>query len=88
VSRAAKSLQKLFRLPPPKDFAWEAFETVMTRAGFTGRCSGGSHYTFTHESGFCFGISKTHPSGVLKAYQVRDAKEALSRVGVNGESDG
>jgi hypothetical protein len=27
-------------------------------------------------------MSKTHPSGILKAYQVRDAKKALRHIGV------
>lgn len=87
MSKAAKSLLKLFRFPPPKAFTWEEFEAVMVREGFVGHCTGGSHYTFKHKSGFCFGISKTHPSGVLKVYQVKDAKDALRSVGVTGESD-
>ena len=37
---------------------------------------------FEHTSGFRFRMSKTHPSGILKAYQVRDAKKALKHIGV------
>ncbi len=37
---------------------------------------------FEHTSGFRFGMSKTHPSGILKDYQVRDAKKALKYIEV------
>ena len=37
---------------------------------------------FVHTSGFRFSMSKTHPSGILKAYQVHDAKKALRHIGV------
>jgi hypothetical protein len=42
-----------------------------------------------HTSGFRFFISKTHPSGILRPYQIRDAKEALQHVGEGliGEQD-
>lgn len=59
----------------------------MNANGFTGYCDGGSHYTFEHVTGYTFGMSKTHPSGVLKRYQVDAAKEALRNVGVSGEVD-
>lgn len=32
-------------------------------------------------SGFRFRISKTHPGGILKTYQIRDAKDAIRRIG-------
>lgn len=37
---------------------------------------------FEHTSGFRFSMSKTHPSGILKSYQVRDAKNVLKHIGV------
>jgi len=36
---------------------------------------------FEHTNGFRFSMSKTHPSGILKTYQVRDAKKALNNIG-------
>lgn len=81
MSKKQKLIGVLFRNPPPRDFRWDDLVTLMRQAGFSETCDGGSHYTFEHVGGFRFTMSKTHPDGVLKAYQVRDAKEALRRVG-------
>lgn len=61
--------------------------SVMRSVGFDEHCDGGSHYTFEHSSGFTFVASKTHPSGILKPYQIRVAKEALRTVGAIGEEE-
>jgi len=82
MSRKDKLLGRLTARPVPKDFSWDDFVTVMTQCGFVSRCGGGSHYTFEHTSEFRFSASKTHPSGILKAYQVKAAVEALKKVGV------
>lgn len=37
---------------------------------------------FEHTSGFRFRMSKTHPSGILKSYQIHDAKNALKYIEV------
>lgn len=81
VSKKDKLLNKLFAAPPPKGFAWDDLITVMTRAGFSNHCDGGSHYMFEHTDGFRLSMSKTHPSGILKSYQIKAAREALQRVG-------
>jgi len=86
MSKKDKRLKRLFGIPPPKDFSWDELITVMNAAGFDEYCDGGSHYTFEHATGFTFGISKTHPSGILKRYQIDDAKEALQAVGILGDS--
>jgi hypothetical protein len=84
VSKREKLRLKLFRTPAPKDFTWEELISLMSQFDFKAHApAGGSHYTFEHKSGFCFGVSKTHPSGVLKSYQVKEAKEALARVGAD-----
>ena len=60
----------------------------MNSLGFKATCTGGSHYTFEYTSGFKFGASKTHPNGLLKKYQFRDAIAAIKAVGEwddNGE---
>jgi hypothetical protein len=54
----------------------------MRQAAFTAHCDGGSHYIFEHPGGFRFSMSRTHPSGILKRYQVEDAKAALEAVGI------
>jgi len=82
MSKKQKLLEKLCAIPEPKDFPWENLVTLMRQNGFTESCEGGSHYTFEHISGLRLSISKTHPSGVLKRYQVRDVKDTLRAVGV------
>jgi predicted RNA binding protein YcfA (HicA-like mRNA interferase family) len=80
VSKKDKLLSKLYATPPPKGFSWEELVTVMTHAGFSYECTGGSHYIFEHTmSGHRVSMSKTHPSGILKPYQVKAAKEAIER---------
>lgn len=86
MSKKNKLLEKLQAIPAPKDFSWDDLVTVMTRAKFVNRCNGGSHYIFEHESGFRFSMSKTHPGGILKSYQIKAAIEALKQIGaMDGE---
>lgn len=87
MSKKEKQRIKLFATPPPKDITWEELLTVMRGAGFKESCNGGSHYTFEHINGYRLQMSKTHPSGILKPYQVKAAKEALITNGFKiGES--
>ena len=79
MSRREKLLAKL--RASPANFRWSELETLMSQHDFTASCTGGSHYVFEHKSGFTFSASKTHPSGILKHYQVKEALEALARVG-------
>lgn len=85
MSRQQKRIAKLCAIPIPKDFTWDDLVSVMRSVGFKEYCDGGSHYTFEHLGGFVFGASKTHPSGILKPYQIKAAKEALRTVGAIGE---
>lgn len=80
MSQRQKLLQRLANRP--RDFEWNELITLMQQHGFAPTCSGGSHYMFEHACGFSFGMSRTHPSGLLKPYQVKAALEALERVGV------
>lgn len=82
MSRKEKQVRKLFAIPPPKGFTWDELLTVMRGAGFVESCNGGSHYTFEHTNGYRISMSKTHPDGILKLYQVKAAKEALNTVGI------
>jgi len=81
MSQKEKRLLRLLKDPPVKDFTWEELISVMRAAGFRESCSGGSHYDFEHTSGFSFHASKTHPSGLLKVYQIKEARAALKQVG-------
>ncbi|MGR0480468.1 MAG: type II toxin-antitoxin system HicA family toxin [Candidatus Electronema sp. V4] len=82
MAKKEKLKAKLCATPSPKDFPWQDLVTLMESFGFKHTCSGGSHYMFEHESGYRFSMSKTHPSGILKVYQIRDAKKALKHIGV------
>lgn len=80
MSKKEKRLVRLFGVPPPTDFTWSELLSVMDAANFTNHCDGGSHYIFEHVDGYRFSISKTHPSGILLRYQIKDVKEALQSV--------
>ena len=80
MSKKDKLLTKLFAKPSPKDFSWSEIITLTGHFGFKNTCKGGSHYTFEHQSGFRFSMSKTHPGGILKSYQVCAAKEAINYI--------
>lgn len=80
MSKREKLRDRLFADPAPKDFEWDKLVTLMDQHDFKATCTGGSHYTFQHVSGYTFTMSKSHPSGVLKAYQVKAAREALATV--------
>jgi len=82
MSKKEKLLAKLCAIPSPRDFPWHDLITLMGNYGFKSTCKSGSHYIFEHTSGFRFSMSKTHPSGILKAYQVNDVKKALKHIGV------
>ena len=85
MSKKDKLVSKLCAIPPPKDFTWQEMLTLMTNFGFKDTCKGGSHFMFEHTNGFRFSMSKTHPGGILKTYQIRDAKDALKHIGVLNE---
>lgn len=80
MSQKDKLIARLKKSPAPKDFTWDDLITIMRRAGFIESCKGGSHYMFEHTLGHRFGMSKTHPSGILKKYQIEEAIRALGVV--------
>lgn len=83
MGKKEKLLTKLFANPIPKNFRWTELVTLTKQHGFKNSCQGGSHYMFEHEqTGLRFSMSKTHPGGILKVYQVNQAKKALLEIGV------
>jgi predicted RNA binding protein YcfA (HicA-like mRNA interferase family) len=80
VSKQDKLRARLAKKPPPKDFSWDELITLMKANDFSVSCGSGSHHRFQHTSGLTLSISKTHPSGLLKAYQVKSALEALDAI--------
>jgi predicted RNA binding protein YcfA (HicA-like mRNA interferase family) len=88
VSKKDKLLSRLFANPVPKNFSWEDLINVMSHQGFINHCDGGSHYIFEHvETGKRLCVSKTHPSGLLKSYQVKAVKEVLETLGVKNGNE-
>ena len=86
MSKKDKLLNRLCAKPCPTDFRWDDLLTVMRWAGFKEQCRGGSHYMFEHKAKRCrVRISKTHPSGILKEYQILHAIDALTQVGILGD---
>lgn len=80
MSKPDKLLAKLRRKPAPNDFRWEDLVTLMESFGFKVSCSGGSHHRFMHPSGYLYRTSRPHPSGLLLAWQIKDALEAIDNV--------
>lgn len=80
MSRKQKLLERLRKIPSPKDFTWDELVTLMRQFEFKETCKSGSHYMFEHSSGYKFGMSKTHPSGILKKYQITEALGAIDHV--------
>ena len=80
MSKKEKLFDRLSRKPSPTDFRWQDLVTLAAQHDFTVTCAGGSHHIFQHANGLTFAVSKTHPSGLLKTYQVRAALEALNKV--------
>jgi predicted RNA binding protein YcfA (HicA-like mRNA interferase family) len=82
LSKKDKRIQKLFSNPAPKDFTWAELIALMDSNSFKNECSGGSHYIFEHTCGLKLIISKTHPSGILKPYQIKAVKHAFTQIGI------
>lgn len=88
MSKREKLHQRLFAIPPPKDFTWDELITLMRGYGFKESCSSGSHYIFEHiATDFRCRASKTHPSGLLKRYQIDNIKEAINHVNSVSEKE-
>ena len=88
MTRKDKLISRLFSTPPPKDFSWEELLKLMNHGGFSETCSGGSHYIFEHPKGLRLSVSKTHPSGILKTYQIKAIRQALRDVAAEGVGNG
>ena len=84
VSKTDKLLGKLRSKPAPTDFRRSDLVTLMKKYEFEVSCDkGGSHYSFWHkESDHSLTISRSHPDGILKKYQVVAALNALDHIGI------
>lgn len=85
MTRAEKLLQRFFANPPPRNFKWEDFVTMMQRLGYTlefnGR--GSSHCIFYKDNPrVVLNFVKPHPNDELKPIYVKKAKEFLIDEGI------
>lgn len=80
MSKKLKLYARLAKKPAPVDYRWDDAVTLLMHHGFTATCSGGSHHIFQHTGGLTFTMSKTHPGGLLKPYQVKATLDALHKV--------
>ena len=80
MSKREKLMARLARKPAPVDFRWSELVTLAEQLQFTPSCISGSHYIFQHIGGLTFTMSRTHPSGLLKPYQIKAALDAFTKV--------
>ena len=81
MSKKDKRLLRIFKIPPPKDFTWDELISIMDSLDFKSQCAGGSHYMFEHKTGVKVGVSKSHPNGILKKYQIDEVTSILEKLG-------
>ena len=80
MAKVEKVLKRL--VSKPADFEWNELKAIMLHLGFELKTTGGSGRKFIHpETGASHFIHESHPSKVLKAYQVRDVVAFLTEEG-------
>ncbi len=85
MTKADKLLDKFFSNPPPKNFKWNDFVTMMERLGFTlefnGR--GSSHCIFYKDNPkIVLNFLKPHPNDELKVVYLKNARKFLNEHGI------
>jgi hypothetical protein len=76
-----KTLQAAFRDPVSGSIEWVAIESLLVAAGARVIEGSGSRVRF-EKDGVVAGFHRPHPAKEAKRYQVRDAREFLSQIGV------
>ena len=81
MSKKEKLLNRFLIRPPVKDFTWNEFVTLMKQLGFNlhEKSGGGSHKHFVlkNDESKLVDTYKPHPSGLLKAYQIKLVTDKL-----------
>ena len=88
MTKADKLLDRFFSNPPPKNFKWSDFETMMVRLGFTlefnGR--GSSHCIFYKDNPkIVLNFVKPQPNDEIKVIYIKKAREFLKEQGIGVE---
>lgn len=81
MSKKDKLLNRFLLRPPVKDFSWDDFVTLMNQLGFSlhEKSGGSSHKYFILDSdeNKIINTYKPHPSGLLKAWQIKEVTDKL-----------
>lgn len=76
MSKHEKLLKRIAEVP--SDLRWSELVSLMKSLGYTLEQGAGSRRKFIHKfTGARFNMHEPHPTGILKAYQVRDILEFL-----------
>jgi predicted RNA binding protein YcfA (HicA-like mRNA interferase family) len=66
----------------PKDFEYKELKTLLEQLGFEEIAGSGSRRKFTKEGYIAISLHEPHPTGILKAYQVKQIVEYLENNGL------
>lgn len=80
-SRHRKTLQRVFADPVPATLEWSALEALLVSLGCKVIEGAGSRVRF-ESKGVIISFHRPHPFKEAKRYQVRDAREFLTKIGV------
>ncbi len=80
-SRHARTLRAVFSDPVSPQIEWQAIEALLVAVGCRVVEGAGSRVRFERD-GVVASFHRPHPAKEAKRYQVRDARDFLSRIGV------
>lgn len=80
-SRQRKSLEALFRDPPPRSMEWSDIEALLVALGATIVEGRGSRVRFVLNQAVAT-FHRPHPSKDAKPYQIQDARRFLEQAGI------
>ena len=76
-----KTLQAVFKDPAPKQLPWKDIESLLVSVGAEIIEGKGSRVRF-HKDNEIVTFHRPHPKKEAKPYQVKDARDFLTRIGV------
>lgn len=84
MSRKQKLVERLLKIPPPRDFTWDEATTLMNACGYEllNARGGGSGRMFVNRSTKSkIRLHEPHPQNTLLPYMVRELIEGLRSTG-------
>jgi hypothetical protein len=81
-----KTLNAIFADPAPRTVEWASIESLLVSVGCKTIEGNGSAVRFTL-NGIVAYFHQPHPAKEAKSYQVRDAREFLTKIGINHDHD-